>query len=150
MISETAKCDVEDLWEAGLEPTFRDIIRLNAVALQVEQARSSFAVSILPRVSFLGDVVFREPTVGHEIWLAQASRLFDGDDDETYLMLRAYSLSMPQDDLPDPYSKDKILDGVQGFRNKLAFATVRQMCAAMGYAIHGFDQATGEYPTPRS
>ena len=63
MVSETAKADIEDMWDAGLRPSFRDIIRLNAIALEVERARSSFAVSILPRVSFLGDVVFREPTV---------------------------------------------------------------------------------------
>lgn len=149
MISETAKCDVEDMWESGLKPTVHDIIRLNAIALQVEQARASFAVSILPRVSFLGDVVFREPTIGHEIWLASASRLFDANDDETYLMLRAFSLSMPQDELPDPYNKDKVLEGVQVFRDKMAFATLRQMCAAMCYVIHGFSQTAGEYPTPR-
>lgn len=149
MISETAKCDVEDMWESGLKPTVHDIIRLNAIALQVEQARASFAVSVLPRVSFLGDVVFREPTIGHEIWLANASRLFDANDDETYLMLRAFSISMPQDELPDPLSKDKVLEGVQGLRDKLAFATLRQMCAAMGYAIHGFSHTTGEHPTPR-
>ena len=58
-------------------------------------------------------------------------------------------MSMQQDDLPDPYSKDKVLEGVQRFRERLAFATLRQMCAAMGYVMHGFDQTAGEYPTPR-
>lgn len=149
MVSETAKADIEDMWDNGLKPSFRDIIRLNAIALEAERARSSFAVSILPRVAFLGEVVFREPTVGHEIWIASASRLFDANDDETYLMLRAFSISMPQDELPDPLSKDKVLEGVQRFRDKMAFATLRQMCAAMGYAIHGFIQTAGEYPTPR-
>lgn len=57
------------MWDAGLRPTFQDIIRLNALALEVERMRASFAENELPRVSFLGDAVFHEPTIGSEMWL---------------------------------------------------------------------------------
>ena len=52
-----------------MRPTFQDIIRLNALALEVERMRASFAENELPRVSFLGDAVFHEPTIGSEMWL---------------------------------------------------------------------------------
>lgn len=146
MVSKTAEADFEDLREAGLNPTFRDIIRLNALALRVEGLKAGFALSELPRVAFLGDATFREPTIGSEIWLASASRLFDENDVETFMMLRAFSLSMPQDALPDPTSEKSTLDALQGFRDSLAFATIPQLMAAVGYAVHGFRAEECESP----
>ena len=149
MVSKTAEADFEDLREAGLEPTFRDIIRLNALALRVEGLKAGFALSELPRVAFLGDAAFREPTVGSEMWLASASRLFDGNDAETFMMLRAFSLSMPQDALPDPASERQTLGALQAFRDSLAFATIPQLMAAVGYAVHGFKDSECETPERR-
>ncbi len=149
MVSRTAEADFEDLREAGLEPTFRDIIRLNALALRVEGLKAGFALSELPRVAFLGDATFREPTVGSEIWLASASRLFDENDAETFMMLRAFSLSMPQDALPDPAGERQTLGALQAFRDSLAFATVPQLMAAVGYAVHGFMGSECETPERR-
>ena len=146
MVSKTAEADFEDLREAGLAPTFRDIIRLNALALRVESLKAQFALSELPRVAFLGDAAFREPTIGSEIWLQSASRLFDENDAETFMMLRAFSLSMPQEDLPDPASEKSTLDALQSFRDSLAFATIPQLMAAVGYAVHGFRAEECEIP----
>ena len=146
MVSKTAEADFEDLREAGLNPTFRDTVRLNALALRVEGLKAGFALSELPRVAFLGDATFREPTIGSEIWLASASRLFDENDVETFMMLRAFSLSMPQDALPDPTSEKSTLDALQGFRDSLAFATIPQLMAAVGYAVHGFRAEECESP----
>lgn len=149
MVSKTAEADFEDLREAGLNPTFRDIIRLNALALRVESLKAQFALSELPRVAFLGEAAFREPTIGSEIWLASASRLFDEADAETFMMLRAFSLSMPQEDLPDPASEKSTLDALQSFRDSLAFATIPQLMAAVGYAVHGFRDSECESPERR-
>jgi hypothetical protein len=146
MISKTAKADIEDMWEAGLKPTFDDIIRLNALALEVERMRSGFALSHLPRVAFLGEVAFREPTIGADIWLDEASQLFAADKAETFMLLRAFSLSMPQDKLPDPYDEKAVLAGVKEMSDRLAFATLRQMSAAIGYAVHGFEHDSCEVP----
>lgn len=112
MVSKTAQADIEDMWDAGLKPTFHDIIRLNALALEVERIKSGFSLSELPRVSFLGEVVFREPTIGSEMWLTSASRLFDSDDMETFMILRAFSLSMPQSELPDPIDQKTVLEAI--------------------------------------
>ena len=149
MVSKTAEADFEDLREAGLNPTFRDIIRLNALALRVESLKAQFALSELPRVAFLGSVTFREPTIGSEIWLQSASRLFDENDAETFMMLRAFSLSMPQDALPDPTDEKRTLDALQSFRDSLAFATIPQLMAAVGYALHGFRGSECESPERR-
>ena len=67
MISKTAQADVEDMWEAGLKPTYDDIVRLNALGLTVERIKSGFALNVLPRVAFLGEAAFREPTIGADI-----------------------------------------------------------------------------------
>jgi hypothetical protein len=146
MISKTAKADIEDMWEEGLEPTFDDIVRLNALALEVERTRSGFALNHLPRVAFLGEVAFREPTIGADIWLDEASQLFAVDKAETFMLLRAFSLSMPQDKLPDPYDEKAVLKGVAEMSDRLAFATLRQMSAAIGYAVHGFEHDSCEVP----
>ena len=146
MISKTAKADIEDMWEAGLKPTFDDIIRLNALALEVERTRSGFALNHLPRVAFLGEVAFREPTIGADIWLDEASQLFAADKAETFMLLRAFSLSMPQDKLPDPYDEKAVLKGVAEMSDRLAFATLGQMSAAIGYAVHGFEHDSCEVP----
>ena len=148
MISKTAKADIEDMWEAGLKPTFDDIIRLNALALEVERMRSGFALNHLPRVAFLGEVAFREPTIGADIWLDEASQLFAADKAETFMLLRAFSLSMPQDKLPDPYDEKAVLKGVAEMSDRLAFATFPQIAAAIGYAVHGFSEEN-VLPVPR-
>lgn len=50
MVSKRAEADVMDMWDAGLRPTFADIVRLNALALKVDGARGAFALGVLPRV----------------------------------------------------------------------------------------------------
>lgn len=134
------------MWENGLKPTFADIIRLNAIALRAERGRTGESLSSMPRVAFLGGVMFREPTIGSNMWLSSASRIFDSDDGETYMVLRVFSLSMPQDELPDPYDKDAVQEAIQSFKDKIAFATVPQLLHAVGYVIHGFRQDSYEVP----
>ena len=148
MVSQRAKCDVEDMWEVGLKPTFDDIVHLNALGLAVERIRSGFALNVMPRVAFLGGVVFREPTVGADVWLDEAARLFAADKAETFMLLRAFSLSMPWDSLPDAADEKAILKGVVEMRDALAFATMPQIVAAVGYAVHGFSEADA-VPVPR-
>ena len=149
MVSKTAQADIEDMWEQGLKPTFHDIIRLNALALRVERKQAQFALSEMPRAAKLGDVVFREPTIGSEIWFSSASRFFTVEQMETFILLRAFSLSMPQDQLPDPVDTKAITQGIQDFKVSLAFATAPQLISAVGYVIHGFSPDECEHPTPR-
>lgn len=148
MVSKRAEADVMDMWDAGLRPTFADIVRLNALALKVDGARGAFALGVLPRVAFLGDVAFREPTIGSEIWLAAASRLFDVDDAETFLLVRAFALSCDQAALPDAADEGGVTSAILAFRGRLAAFTVRQIVAAVGYAVHGFSAQEGEAAKP--
>ena len=150
MISETARADIEDMWAQGLKPTFADIIRLNAVALAAERAKAGFALEVLPRVAFLGSVAFREPTIGSEIWMAEAARLFRADAPETFMFLRAFSLSRPQSELPDAADEKAVLAEIEVFRASLGFATLAQIAAAVAYAVHGFDPEAGETPALKS
>lgn len=149
MVSKTAEADVEDMWEAGLKPTFRDIVRLNALALEVERTQGSFALSKPSRVAFLGSVAFREPTIGSEVWLAQASQLFDESDVQTFLIIRAFSLSMPQEKLPDPCDENAVTAAIQRFKGSVGFATLPQIMSAVEYAMHGFDGSACETPAKR-
>lgn len=148
MISKSAKADIEDMWDAGLRPSFDDIIRLNALALRVERAKGGFALNTLQRVAFLGEVAFREPTIGADIWLDEAARLFDAGQAETFMVLRAVSLCMPFDALPDAADEAAVLKCVEEMRERLGFATMRQIAAAIGYAVHGFSPDYGEDPVP--
>ena len=75
MTSKMAIEDIEQMQAEGLKPTVKDIIRLNALAMKFERAKSKNAGSsiyLLPRVAFISDKVwFRQPTIGHEIWLSK-------------------------------------------------------------------------------
>lgn len=99
---------------------------------------------ILPRAALLGEVVFREPTIGSEIWLRQVSRLFNLDDVETYIQVRALSLSMPQDELPDANNRELVIDALNGLLEKIKGYTLRQLMNALYYAIQGNDPSAGE------
>lgn len=72
MTSEMAVEDIEQMQAEGLKPTVKDIIRLNALALKYERAKSRNAgntMYLMPRVAFIDDKTwFRQPTIGHELW----------------------------------------------------------------------------------
>ena len=65
------------------------------------------------------------------------------------MILRAFSLSMSQSELPDPIDKNAVLEAIQKFKESLAFATLPQVMAAVGYAVHGFDHTSCELPAER-
>ena len=102
MRSKIAMEDLKALADEGLSPTPEDVVRLNALGLKLENSRS-FCSSIycLPRVAFLNPFVFRQPTLGHELWLDDVERHFDMSDPSTSLALNALACSVPDvDDLP--------------------------------------------------
>lgn len=77
MTSEMAVEDIEQMQADGLKPTVKDIIRLNALALKYERAKSRNAdnsLYLMPRVAAIDSKhVFRQPTIGHEIWFDKVS-----------------------------------------------------------------------------
>lgn len=138
MVSAYAMEDVERMEAEGLRPAPADIIRLNALGCRVERGERDGGISTMPRCAFVGDLVFREPTIGSEIWIADVARQFDMEDAETLLLVRAYALARDQKDLPDALDVATVKAEVERFkRENLAFLTVRQLVAAIGYAMHG-------------
>ena len=128
MISRMAMKDIAALREEGLEATPRDVVRLNALGLRVERGRDSSAFYCAPRVAFLGDNVLHEPELGGEMWLRQATFLFDGADEQTLFSLRLL---------------------VCALLDRLAPSTVRQVANAVQWCCDGALPEDGESAPPR-
>ena len=95
MVSEMAMEDVEALRAAGGDVSPRDVVRLNALGLKVERAAHAPDFAAVPRTAELCGLVFREPTIAAEAWMEEACGVFDDEDWQTVLLLRALSLSKP-------------------------------------------------------
>ena len=145
MISKMAMEDIEALRGEGITVTPEEAIRLNAFGLKVERNTESSEFYAMPRVSVLGDVTFHEPTIGSELWLNRVGKTFDLDDVETFMQLRAYSLSRPHDQLAPPEDKENLKKAVCDFvSGKLAGYTVQQVQNAVSYAVLGNDPSKCE------
>lgn len=151
MVSNTAKEDIEQLIADGLTPSVDDIIRLNALGLKVEKSPSSAEqLFYMPRIAYLGDVVLRQPTLGHEIWFDEVAQILDMADPMTNLAATAYACSViDPDDLPKPYSKIKVVTELCKFKLKVRQFTVQQIVNAMRYVCDGNDAELHEHPIQR-
>lgn len=154
MTSELAKADIEGMIEEGLKPTIEDIIRLNALALKLEGARKRCAADsteYLPRVAAISETVsFRQPTIGHEIWMDKVERFIEKGDFQSLLAVKAFALSRPLKDLPDPDVKSTLAEAVQTFCDSLQEFTRDQILAAIEYVIFGSSPLVGEYATTKA
>ncbi len=138
MISEMAMEDVEVIRErCGRDLDPRDIIRLNAVGCAVERHAHSGELHALPRLAYLGDVVFHEPTIGDELWLSSLAKVYDFTNAETRLILRTVALTSKV--LPDPTDLRAVRRAVNKTRRLIAPWTIRQVASAVVYAMHGDD-----------
>jgi len=148
MISRLAKETVARWKREGLEPTFEDVVRLNALGLKVERGGSSYEFGAVPRMAFLGDCVFREPTVAKRIWLECAMRLLK-DDYSNQLFLTAYALNAPSRELPPLNDVDKVVKEVTRFRDEVLLGyTETQIMACVEYALRGDDPTLDEDAEP--
>ena len=136
----------------GVKLSASDIIRLNAIGLKLE--RNPYAAEslfYLPRIAYLGDVVLRQPTMGHEIWLDDVARTVDMADPMTNLAITAYACSVANpDDLPPADSRLKITSAMVAFRWKVRKFTVAQILAATKYVCEGNDDTAQEYPASKA
>lgn len=149
MVSLAAIEEAERLAAEGTPLTPREIVRLNALGLCMERGERESVAHALPRVAFLGDTVFREPTLGHEIWLDEARRYADFSDVDTSLAMHALALSIANpDDLPK-LAKEPIFTAMRRFQHKMRIYTPRQIAAACRWVTEGRDARSGEYAPPR-
>ncbi len=152
MISEMAMADIAEMEAAGLHPTPRDIVRLNALALVFEGRKRRNVQSLygLPRVAAIDERRwFREPTVGHEIWLSKVRRWIDENDFETLLAVYAFALSRSAADLPDGDSGEAVKKAVEAYADEMRDFTKEQIFAAVDYVKNGCDSTVGEEPPER-
>ncbi len=150
MVSPTARSDIRAAIAAGIPLTPEDIIRLNALGLKHDYAKSGADMRVCPRLSWLGDVAFREPTIGHEYWMHQAAELFDLANAETLIKVRAFCLATAPEDLPDlGKGRKAIEDKVVSFcKERIPFYTLGQVAAALTFAETGNEHTANEIPVP--
>ena len=148
MISQTAIDSLDELVAKGLKPTPRDIIRLNAVGVKLEAAaakRATDSTYLLPRVAAVTkDLWFRQPTIGHEIWMEKVERFVGEGDYQSLLAIRAYALSRPPEKLSDPDDPGTIKAAVEEFAATCKNLTRDQILAAVRYVTVGADHTAGE------
>ena len=153
MTSALAKADIEEMWDERLKPTVEDIVRLNALALKLEGAKKKCAADsteYLPRVAAISDsVTFRQPTIGHEIWIDKVERFVENGDYQSLLAVRAFALSRSLDKLPDPDEKKTLQKVIQDYADTLKDFTQDQVMAAIEYVVVGCSPTAQEYAARR-
>ena len=157
MISDIFRKDYRQMTASGVKLTPEDIVRLNALAVRAERSLNAAATLALPRVAFLPktrrgvlsalferEIVLREPTIAHDLWIEQAMR-FVPMDNRNLNFLSGYALSREADRLVDAFSPKKLIRTVFRFAAKrLALYTDDQLSAAVDYCLFGADWTAGE------
>lgn len=149
MTSQMCIEDIEMMIEDGLKPTPQDIIRLNELALNFERKKSmnSFkSFYSLPRIAQIdNERWFRQPTLGHEIWLNSVQRFIDTNIN-TLLALYAFALSRDYTELPDAENQKAVVDAVNKFLEEMKDNSREQIYAALEYVQNGIVSSHDEYP----
>lgn len=153
MTSEMAREDIEKLQSEGLYPSVKDIIRLNGLALKYERVkkqRSFSSMWYLPRVAAVSnDMWFRQPTIGHDIWISQVSQWINMTNYGTSLAVYAYALSRDWKDLPDANDRTVVQKAIDDFLKTLGGYTEEQVLAALEYVQSGLSAVDDEYGEPK-
>lgn len=154
MVSEFAMSMIEKRErEHGVRFAPRDVVRMNALGLKVEALKKKHArdtSDYLPRVAAISKTVsFRQPTIGHEIWIGRIDRLLDPADYQSSLAIKAFALSRPCSALPDPDDPKSVTAAIERFCAEMSDFTRDQIYAAIDYAVWGADDSDGELPAPK-
>lgn len=150
MVSQLAIAEIEELEAKGVKLSAREIIRLNAYGLKVERSEDAAETFALPRVALLGDHALREPTIGHEEWLAAAEAFCDYRDAPTELAVHAAAL-MVHDAAKLPRLsgwgvRSRLFAFVHRAMARLSGFTPAQVRVAVDYAEFGADASACEKP----
>lgn len=150
MVSEMCIEDIEQMKAEGLEPTPQDIIRLNELALAFERKKSRLAFTstyMLPRTAHIGESTwFRQPTLGHEIWLHKVASYINMDSVDSALAIYAFAFSRDYKDLPEPYDQKLVKEEVGKWIETMKDFNREQILAAVEYVQTGIESSVGEYP----
>lgn len=151
MVSPTAIADIKAAISSGVVFTPEEIIRLNALGLRYDYTKSGAEMRIMPRLAWLGDVAFREPTIGHEIWMNESANVFNLEDGETRIKVRAFCLATDPLKLPSfAQGRHKVEQAVKDFCEKrISEYTLGQVATALVFAEYGDTQVAREFPEPK-
>ena len=157
MIADLFRKDYRQMTAQGMKFTPEDIVLLNALAIKVRLTQNTARTAHLPRLAFLPkmraglltafqkEVVLREPTIAHEMWLEQATRYIKMDCDRAFDLLHGYALAHPADKLPGVFDPKRLIRKVFTWcARHLAHLTREQLSAAVDYVLFGADWTAGE------
>lgn len=148
MISKLANEVYEGWRREGLAPSLEMCVDLNAAGLEMERNAESAGFASAPRVAFLGDFIFREPTVRKLAYFDDLAAII-GNDDEARFNALAYVCHVPERELvPLDGSRRRVRKAVAAFVVRvLGGFTHSQALAAVSYAVAGADpdEVTGAY-----
>ena len=153
MTTDLFRKDYRQMTAQGVKFTPEDIVRLNALAVKVKLSQTAARDVHLPRLAFLprlgwwrGEIVLREPTIAHELWMERAAQWIDIEDDRNFYFLNGYALSRPAEKLADAFRARRVIREVYRFAAKrLALYTSAQLSAAVDYVLYGADWTVGEH-----
>lgn len=157
MIADLFRKDYRQMTAQGVKFTPEDIVLLNALAIKVRLTQNTARTAHLPRLAFLPkmraglltafqkEVVLREPTIAHEMWLEQATRYIKMDCDRAFDLLHGYALAHPAEKLPGVFDPKRLIRKVFTWcARHLAHLTREQLSAAVDYVLFGADWTAGE------
>lgn len=142
MVSKIAEQTIQKWWSEGLKPTVQDITDLNAVGLALENNSDSSSFCCVPRVGFLDDYCFHEPTVAKRLYIDELMLLIDADV-QTQIYAVCYCLYTPMEELVDLKSRRKATKAIARFvKDVLSGFTETQILAMVDYVMTGNDVNT--------
>lgn len=150
MLSDLFKKDFRQLSAQGVKFSAADIVRLNALAVKVKLSEHPVGAAHMRRAAFVGDLAFREPTLGHEFWIERIGLFIDMTSDRNFRIVHGFALTREHAELPNEFKPEKCVREVYEFARKhLARITSRQLADAIDYVLFGADWKACELPPPR-
>lgn len=145
--------DVRSLKRKGIEIEPEEIVRLNALGVVAESNPTSSSFYSIPRCAFLssGDdeddiLTFREPTIGHQLWMDRVFQAYDEDDETTRFMVTAYAITKDWNELPTWSNFSKLKKEIVRFLKSLSKYTLSQVSNCVMYCLNGNNANDQEYP----
>ena len=150
MVADLFTKDYRQMSAQGVKFTPADIIRLNALAVKVKLSARPVGAAHLRRAVFWGDLTFREPTIGHDMWIERVSSYISLSADRNFRTVHAYALTRDHSELPDPYKSSICIKAVFGFAKKnLSAMTSSLLADIIDYVLFGADWTAGEVAPPK-
>ena len=150
MVSDLFMKDYRQMSAQGVEFTPADIIRLNALAVKVKLTARPVGAVHLRRAVFWGDLAFREPTLGHDMWIERVGTFIDLSADRNFRAVNAYALTRDHTELPDAYRPERCIKAVFDFaRRHLVAMTSALLADIIDYVLFGADWTATEMAPPK-